>query len=440
MNDITSPAGLNGVAIPARTGTGVGFRTYEVHQRERVGESTAKVKPGQFVAPAFAADPYPLLTTLRENYPCYRNWVTNDYWLTRYDDVTSVFADDANFQTRPKRWYYGKADFGQDLGATLEVLQSHAEYYDKHIADISARIVAELLAAQRVDLAIQFAARVPLELLVGWLNIPEAQVNWFIERYWQLQRGAHWEPRAQQAGLVALEELTQFFAPLMETRRHGSSNDLISVIARLTTARGGASATDLVITLLEWDSVTLHGALANLWFLLLTEPDALTQVRDEPLQLKYAYYETLRHCAPFLTAQRFAKHEVERFGKLLPEGALVMCSAAAANRDPRIFHEPDKFIIGRKDLCQREPRGQYRADGLASGITFGLGAPSKHPAVPEDRPRSVYAITRDTAVTACSMLLDMTKQIELLEPAPTLRSLRLHDMHTCWSLRAQLRG
>ena len=439
MKETASQTGQNGVAIPARTGTGEGFRTYEVHQRERVGESTAKVKPAQFLAPTFAANPYPLLTILRENYPCYRNWVTNDYFITRYDDVTSVFVDEANFETRPKRWHYAKEDYGQDLGKTVDVLQSHADYFDNNVKQIAERVVGEMFVADRADLATEFAARVALELLVGWLDIPEQNSSWFIERYWQIERGAHWEPRAQQAGLMAMAELSQFFAPLLAERRKGSGPDLIATIARMSTLAGPARAEDVVATLLEWDHATLHGALANLWFLLLTEPNALQHVREERMQLKYAYLETLRHSPPVLTAQRFARHEVERFGRMLPEGALVMCSAAAANRDPRIFHEPDKFIIGRKDLCQREPRGQFRADGLASGIAFGLGAPSKHPAVPEDRPRSLYAITRDTVSAASSVLLDMTKHIELLEPLPTLRSLRLHDTYTCWSLPVRLR-
>jgi len=161
-----------------------------------------------------------------------------------------------------------------------------------------------------------------------------------------------------------------------------------------------------VVTLLERDHETLHGGLANLWHLLLAHPNQLDHVKRERRMLKFAWLEMLRHSTPVTAAKRFARHEVERFGRLLPEGALVICSAAAANRDPRVYTEPDRFLMTRKDLCQREPRGQYRADGLPAGIAVGLGKPSKFPAVPEDRPRSLYAITMSTAVTASNVLLD----------------------------------
>ena len=151
--------------------------------------------------------------------------------------------------------------------------------------------------------------------------------------------------------------------------------------------------------------------------------------------MKYAYLETLRHSPPVISADRFARHEVERFGRLVPDGALLRCSAAAANRDPRVFADSDAFIVGRKDLCQREPRGTYRTDGLASGISFGTGAPSKHPAVPEDRPRSAYALARDLAVIASLVLLDELPTVRLQEGVvPQRRSRRLGEMYTCWSL------
>ena len=49
------------------------------------------------------------MTILREHHPCYRDWVGNRFWITRYDDVTSVFADDANYESRSKRWFAGQA-------------------------------------------------------------------------------------------------------------------------------------------------------------------------------------------------------------------------------------------------------------------------------------------------------------------------------------------
>jgi cytochrome P450 len=218
--------------------------------------------------------------------------------------------------------------------------------------------------------------------------------------------------------------------PLVEQRRSGDGEDLISVVAREQATRGGpAQAEDLVVTLLERDHETLHGGLANLCYLLLMHPEQLALVRADRLMLKFAWLETLRHSAPVLFAQRFAKHEVERFGKLLPEGALLMCAAAAANRDPRIFARADEFDARRKDLCQREPRGQYRADGLASGIAFGLGKPSRFPAVPEDRPRSLYAITRDCAVVAMQVLLEGAPGLRIAGVAEAPRCQRLQGMH-----------
>lgn len=427
--------GANGVAIPEGTRGEAGHRTYEVFQRERVGQSTAKIKPMQLVSKEFAQDPYPLLETLRENYPCYRDWLNNCFWITRYDDVTSVFTDDANFETRPKAWHLGLEGFGADLSKALPVLTAHARAFDGHAERLAEAAVAGFAARGEADLAVQFAARFAMQLWLALLDVPEADAGLVAERLWRLRRGVNWAPRARQAGLAAANELRDYFAPLLERRRQAPGEDLVSAVAGLETAAGPATAADLVVTLLEMDQETLHGGLANLWCLLLTHPEEFAKARDDPRHLKLAVLEALRHSTPVLAAPRFARHEVERFGRLLPKGALALCSAAAANRDPRIFAEPERFIVGRRDICHREARGQYRADGLATGVTPALGPPSRHPAVPEDRPRSLHALTRDTLVTASLVLLERLPDVRLApgaEPRPSCR--RLGEMHACWRL------
>jgi len=434
-------AGRNGVVIPRHSAdrSGADYRTYEVYQRERVGQSTEKIKPIQLTSDEYRVAPYPLLDILRENYPCYRDWLGNCFWITRYNDVTSVFTDDANFETRPKIWYYDLSNFGRDLGQELAVLETQAACMDNRSEDIAARLAEGLLAAGGGNLATQFVASFAMEMLLVTWGIPVADTDEFVRRYWAMQRGTSWNPDLQQAGKQALQEMVSYFEGLLEQRRAEPGDDMVSVIAQLELPDGPATATDVVRTLLEGDHQTLHGAMANLWFLLLTHPQEFDKARSEARLMKLAYLETLRHSAPVLSAHRFARHEVERFGRLLPAGALVVCSAAAANRDPRVFKEPDRFIADRRDMCQREPRGQYRADGLASGIAFALGPPSKHPAVPEDRPRSVYALTRDSVVTASQTLLACVEDIRLSAGAqPYLAALSVGEMFTCWNLPVEV--
>ncbi|MEO1061052.1 MAG: cytochrome P450 [Actinomycetota bacterium] len=414
--------------------TDPGYRTYEVYQRERVGQSTPDISPRDLISERFLGDPYPTLTVLREQYPCYRDWGGNSFWVTRYDDVTSLLADEANFETRPRAWHLGLEE-GRDLCHLPEVAAAWAAGIESNAESVAGIIVDRLVPGGRFDLARDLAARFPIELLVRVLDVPTIDRGALADRYWRLHLGAGWEPRARAAGLQAAAELAAEFDRLLDERRADPGPDLLSAVALADVDGDKTTGSDVVATLLEIDHQTVHGSLANLWFLLLTHPDELMAVEDDPRLMKSAYLEALRHSPPVQTARRFTRREVERFGRLLPEGALVHCSAAAANRDPRVFDDPDRFDIERKDLTQREPRGQYRADGLPSGISVGTGPPSKHPAVPEDRPRSLYAITRDIVVTVSRTLLAAAPGLRIVDGAdPSLRSLRLGEMRTCWSL------
>jgi cytochrome P450 len=433
----TPITGRNGVAIRSRpegTNRDDGYRTYEIHQRERIGESTEKVKPIQLMSDAYRRDPYPLLAILRENYPCYRDWLSNRYWLTRYNDVTSVFTDDANFETRSRAWYYGEPDFGRDLNGELPVLSAEQGCYDQHGESIARRLIGAMSERGGGDLVQDFTARLPLALLCNLVGVPKDKVDEFCSLFWQAQRGVSWQPELQKQGRSALGALDTMVTPWLDAA--GGDETLLTACREADPA---ATARDVVRTLLERDHETLQGALTNLWYLLLTEPDQRARVRGDRRMMKLAFLEALRHSTPVLSAFRYARHEVERFGRLIPQGALMVCSAAAANRDPRVFNEPDRFIVDRSDLVQREPRGQYRADGLASGIAFGPGKPSRNPAVPEHQARSQYALIRDTAVTAAMMLLDQFPDLELAPGAdPCLSALTVGEMHTCWQLPVRL--
>ncbi len=401
-----------------------GFRTYEVYQRARPGQVSAQFRARQLTSEAYLLDPAAVLAPLREHEPCYRDWPGNAFWVTRYDDVTSLFTDDANYATRTRAQLCGVDGRGRDLGAELDVLRCLERTAD----DQGEAIARRLVAALERDLSAEVLLRFPFELWCAAMAVePSADLaRWYL----LLQRAAGWEPRSRLAALEAFDALSAWAAPLLRERRTGDGDDLLSVVARL-----GGSGDDLAVTVLELDHATVPGVLANVWFHLLTDPGRIDVVRRDPLLVKAAVLETLRHDPPVVSADRWTRHEVERFGRLLPDGALVRLSAAAANRDPRVFADPDVFDLHRRDLCQREARGQYRADGLPSAISLGTGAPSRHPAVPEDRPRSSFAIARDLAVRVSRVVLDDRPGLRLAPGAePVIRSLRLGEPRLCWSL------
>ncbi|MDA0339451.1 MAG: hypothetical protein O2910_06385, partial [Proteobacteria bacterium] len=300
----------SGVALFARNGVQSDYRTYEIYQRERVHESTEKIRPIQLISPEFVRDPYPILTILRENYPSYRDWMGNSYWISRYNDVTSIFADEANFETRPKLWFYRRLGWGRDLRQELPVLFAQERGIDQNVEQVTGDILATLKKNGGGNLALEFAARLPMALLARTLDLPNDDFAKFVDHYWKMQRGWDWNPQEEQNGLAAMAELTAYFQPLIEARRADPGNDMISAIATLDLPDGPAIGKDVVTTLLEADHETMHGALANLWFLLLTHPDQLDHVRSERRMMKFAYLETLRHSTPVLWKRRYARHEV----------------------------------------------------------------------------------------------------------------------------------
>ena len=396
----------------------------------RVRDATTLVSPRQLSSEAYLADPYPLVGILRENYPCYRDWPGNCFWVTRYDDVTSTFTDDANFEKRGRGHLSGIG--GHDLWSEVSIQQAIATRADNACPSILQALLDELETSIRAEgsanLAVQFCARLPVELMAVVLGL--APTEDFVRSFVMMRRAWGWEPNARAQGLQALEHLAGLISARMSdgTLADGS---LLQVAAAL-----GADARDVLRTLVEIDVDTLHGSLANLWCALLSDADSLAMVRADRRLVKASWLEALRHSAPVVSTDVFARHEVERFGRLLPEGALLRLSSAAANRDPRVFDDPDRFLVERKDLTQREARGQFRADGLPSAISFGTGRPSKFPAVPEDRPRSPFAQVRDHAVLATNAILDRFPTLRLIADSapPSLRSLRFGEPHTCWSL------
>lgn len=424
---------------PPRPTDPSGIRSYEVFQRLRVHEASPVIRPRQLWNAEFREDPYPVLHAVREHTPCYRDWIGNAFWVTRYDDVTSVFVDDSNYETRTRRWWLGYAHRGRDLSPLIPAISEIARIVDDRVLGVTEECMSQVSGRDTIDLIADVVVPTTLVLWAEAFGVPLENRVEFTRALLRLHRGRGWDPRHIADAGDAFESLAAMFDTLLESS-DGERGGVLAIVDTLDLPGGRITGDDLAATLCESDIITVPGSVANLFSLLIANPDVMDTLGDERRLWKLAWLETMRHSPPILTASRWARHEVERFGLLLPAGARVLACAGAANRDPRVFSDPDEFRPGRKDLCQREARGHYRADGLPSAISLGTGAPSRFPAVPEDRPRSDFARARDTAVTiAMRIATTWGDHLRRCDPAQARAVIRTDGgERVCWSIPIRL--
>jgi cytochrome P450 len=79
-------------------------------------------------------------------------------------------------------------------------------------------------------------------------------------------------------------------------------------------------------------------------------PDQWQVLREKPKLVRGAFEEALRFVSPVQTFMRTTTRAVDVDGVEIPEGKKVVLFLASANRDPRQWENPDRFVITRKTL------------------------------------------------------------------------------------------
>lgn len=114
--------------------------------------------------------------------------------------------------------------------------------------------------------------------------------------------------------------------------------------------RGECSAAEaerLVRSLLSAGVDTTVNGIGHLILALASHPGEYARLREGPGLTRQAFDESLRWDSTVQTFFRTTTRPVDVAGTIIPEGAKVLLFLAAANRDPRKWAEPDRFIVDR---------------------------------------------------------------------------------------------
>lgn len=234
------------------------------------------------------------------------------------------------------------------------------------LAAITGRLLDELPGHAQdgvVDLVPHFARPLPMDVICELVGVPEAdRPRW----------GGYGAAVAGGMGPDFAEAIPAIIEGAREVVARGRlepGDDLVGDLVRAQ-AEDGDRLTDTELVTLVWHLVlggqTPVNLIANSVEALLGHPEQLAALRADPALWPGAVEELMRWCSPqLLTTPRFAREDVEIDGQLIRKGERVTAAMVAADRDPRVFADPDRFDITRSGPAQL---------GFSHGPHFCLGA------------------------------------------------------------------
>ncbi|WP_448585147.1 cytochrome P450 [Thermaurantiacus sp.] len=204
-----------------------------------------------------------------------------------------------------------------------------------------------------IDLVAELAIPIPIHAIAAILGVARDRLLEF--RQWSEAiiltlnpfRSAEEESRAQ----AAAEALHGHFRELMAARRRASADDLVSDMVEAQAGGAPLSDTEIILNLtalLVGGNLTTTDLIASGVRLLLEHPAELRKLRADPALAAAAVEETLRLEGPVDFTPRIAPGPIEIGGETFDEGTPLFALLRAANRDPEVFPDPDRFDLSRR--------------------------------------------------------------------------------------------
>jgi cytochrome P450 len=198
-----------------------------------------------------------------------------------------------------------------------------------------------------VDLIDMLAQPVPSSVICRILDLPTDRSDFFQDRVRTWMSLDNPPEVAQQAN----QNILDYFTEVVDERCEEPADDLISrmIINQVQTGKlSRAELLHMLQLLLVGGFDTTANMIALGTLTLLQHPDQLTLLKNDPSLVNTAVEELLRYLSvAHQVAFRLALDDIDLGSQCIHAGEGVIAPIAAANRDPEVFADPDKFDITR---------------------------------------------------------------------------------------------
>ena len=302
-------------------------------------------------------DPHSTFAVLREREPV--SWVpVLDGWVvTRRDLCIEVMRDAERFTVDDPRFSTAQVVGPSMLSLDGDTHRRHRDPFaealrgtelrerlTQRVAAEAARLVGTLAPTGTAEVRRDLAGPLAVSVVADALDLPDVTpatvLGWYDEIVAAVDRlsvGGEIGPAAR----AAMDALSGHVAGTIEDDR----GVLSEAAGRLTMPEVVSNAAVMMFGGIE----TSEGMTTSAFWHLLTNPDQLAAVQVDRALVAKAIEESLRLEPAAGRVDRYATVDVEVAGALIRKGDLVIVSLTAANRDPVIFAEPDRFDLSREN-------------------------------------------------------------------------------------------
>jgi cytochrome P450 len=239
-------------------------------------------------------------------------------------------------------------------------------------AELLDDLAAEFAREGRVDLVRSYAALVPVTVIAEMLGVPAEMrptlLAWGDGAAASLDMGLPWArwSRAERS-LAAFDAWLRVH---LRSLRSDPGEDLLSKLVQVADDDGsGLTEQELVATsmlILAAGFETTVNLISNGAVQLFEHPEARALLAEDPSRWPNAVDEVLRFDSPVQRTARMARRDTEVEGMPIAQGEIVVTVLGAANRDPAVFADPDRFDVTRTNAKDHV--------AFSSGIHYCLGA------------------------------------------------------------------
>ncbi|MFL0177919.1 cytochrome P450 [Mycobacterium sp. SMC-15] len=217
-------------------------------------------------------------------------------------------------------------------------------------------LIDRVMDAGRCDVVADIARPYPTPIMCALLGAPRADWQLFADWTEEVFKAFNFQPDAtfdEAAIMRAWSELDAYVDDMVAARRGNLTDDLLSELIRAESEGERLSLDELrmlVAGFLMAGTDTTRNQLAASVQVLCEHPDQWARLRDHPELAMQAVEESMRHSPAACIVPRTAVDDVEFGGYLFPAGTFVLANTFAANRDPAIYDDADRFDIARRDV------------------------------------------------------------------------------------------